>query len=603
MMLIVGGATEGRLAVKVADEAGKPFLYSTRETTQRVESRHGRRLCGALGPEAMTALCRREGVRLLVDAAHPFAQGLHRTVAAVSAATGIPVLRVERRYPPRDPAVRWCTDYDDAAARMERDGVRSLLALTGVRTIPRLEGFWRRHDCRFRVLDRAASVAEAESYGFPRERLLVFDAGADERPLIARLRPDAVLTKESGEEGYFPRKAAACAAEGVPLYAVMRPPLPAPWPSACSEEGLRKRIEELLPGFFELRSGYTTGTCAAAAAAAAAQLLATGDAPRSVRVVLPQGDEAELGVERAGTDAGGAWASVRKDGGDDPDATHGALVTAHLALAPAEGIRFRAGEGVGTVTLPGLGIEPGEPAINPTPRRMIARAIAPWLRGGATVTLSVEGGREIARRTFNPRLGIEGGISIIGTTGIVRPYSNEALVEALRREIGVARATGCERLVLNSGARSERFVRREYPRLAPQAFVHYGNFIGETLAAAAREGFARVTLGIMLGKAVKLAEGHLDTHSRKVTFDRGFLAAVAAGAGCSPATLARIGTLRLARELWELPDAERDRLLPALLARCRAVCAPLLPGAELTLLLIDDAGGIPYRSIPERRNG
>ena len=168
------------------------------------------------------------------------------------------------------------------------------------------------------------------------------------------------------------------------------------------------------------------------------------------------------------------------------------------------------------------------------------------LYSGVAVRISVPGGSELARKTFNPKLGIIGGISIIGTSGIVRPFSSEAFVNSIRKEIQVARALGCTDIVINSGAKSENYLRTRFPDLPPQAFIHYGNYIGETLRLAEEEGITRVTMGIMIGKAVKLAEGHLDTHSRNVVMNRDFITALATESHCPPENIAKVagaGTL------------------------------------------------------------
>lgn len=597
MILIFGGTTEGRAAVKVVEEGGKPYLYSTLGATQEVATPHGRRLTGAMTAADVEALCRREGVVLLVDAAHPFAEGLHRTLADAARACRLPVIRYERRGTGDEPGVIWCDDYDDAMHRMETAGVRHLLALTGVRTIPKLRPFWERYACRFRVLDREESVAEAEGYGFPRENLLFFHEGESETEVLRREAPDAVLTKESGVSGLFPEKAAAAREVGVPLYAVRRPALPDWFDRVYTEAGLRRRIEELLPDYFPLRSGYTTGTCACAAACAALHLLVSGDVTAESAVTLPGGERAVLPVLR--TAAGGDWAeaTVVKRAGDDPDVTNGCEITVRVALNDCGEVRFLQGEGVGRVTLPGLGLPVGEPAVNPAPRRMIRDHFMEAGIAGADVTISVRDGASLAQKTFNSKVGVVGGISIIGTSGIVRPFSNEAFVASIEREIDVARAVGCEELAVNSGAKSERYMRREFPQLPPQAFVQYGNFIGETLRAAAVRGFRRVTVGIMIGKAVKLAEGHLDTHSHKVTMNRAFLTQLAAEAGCSPAAADRIGSMTLARELWTgLSDGDRARFMPRLLAACHAWCAPLLPQGTVAVWLISEEGEIACRT-------
>ena len=633
MILILGGTTEGRLAVRVADGAGSPYWYSTRGELQQIECKNGTHITGALDEAAMAAFCRDHDIRLLIDAAHPFATELHRTVAAVAESLDIPVVRVERVYsdgigePGSDRAsLRWCDDYAAAVRRLEADGITRLLALTGVQTIGKLRPYWTAHDCWFRILRREESQEKAAGQGFPADRLVYYEE-EDDASLIARLQPQAILTKESGESGGFNEKVAAAQAAGIPVYVVRRPALPAGFETVTGEHGLRKAIERLVPGFFPLRSGFTTGACATAAAKAALLSLLGHPVGENVEVLFPDGeilslpiaqirnsqgpacdglverrvlsgralDRPEKVLTRAGKQApvaNSATAVVVKDAGDDPDVTNGQEIVATVAFSDEPGIHFLQGEGVGRVTLPGLGLPIGGPAINRVPRRMMEQNLSALYAGGLDVTISVPGGRELARRTFNPKLGIVDGISIIGTSGIVRPFSNEAFVDAIRREIEVAVAVGAPMLVINSGAKSEAFLKARFPDLPPQAFVHYGNFIGETLKIAADLQVPQVTMGIMLGKAVKLAEGHLDTHSKSVVMNKTFLKEVAAVAGCAPATADAIDSLTLARELWHgLPPADLNRFLSALLARCRAACASVY-SASLTILLLDEDGNV-----------
>ena len=202
---------------------------------------------------------------------------------------------------------------------------------------------------------------------------------------------------------------------------------------------------------------------------------------------------------------------------------------------------------------------------------------------------SVPHGEEIARRTFNPRLGIEGGISIIGVSGIVKPFSEEAFIDSIRKCMTVAKASGSERVVINSGGKSERFVKALYPDLPQQAFVEYGNYIGETLKMTHELGFKAVTLGVMLGKAVKLAEGHLDTHSRKAVMNKAFVGQMLSEAGCD----IDLSHITLARELWEkLPANKLNAFAATIIRHCSTHCNPLLPNGTLTILLIDDNGTI-----------
>ncbi|MCR5709114.1 MAG: cobalt-precorrin-5B (C(1))-methyltransferase CbiD [Bacteroidales bacterium] len=600
MILILGGTTEGRMAVRVADAAGSPYWYSTRGDLQQVECLHGTHITGALDESAMADFCSGHGIRLLVDAAHPFATQLHQTVASVAESLDLPVVRVERVYPDYGDSVRWCEDYDAAVSRLESDGITRLLALTGVQTIGKLRGYWSRHDCWFRILRRDESFEKAAREGFPSDRLVFYEED-DEVSLIGRLKPQAILTKESGESGGFSGKVSAAQAAGIPIYAVRRPSLPAGFEIVTGEHGLRKAIERLVPGFFPLRSGFTTGACAAAASKAALLTLLGRPCGTQVEVLFPDGERLSLPVAGCEAVPSGdfadrfprdfATATIIKDAGDDPDVTNGRQIVATVAFSPEPGIHFLQGEGVGRVTLPGLGLPIGGPAINRVPRQMIEKNLAEIYEGGLDVTISVPGGRELARKTFNPKLGIVDGISIIGTSGIVRPFSNEAFVDAIRREIEVAVAVGSERLVINSGAKSEAFLKTRYPGLPPQAFVHYGNFIGETLRIAAGLQVPRVTMGIMLGKAVKLAEGHLDTHSKSVVMNKSFLKSVAEEAGCSASASETIDRLTLARELWDgLSPADSRLFLSAILARCASACAAVYPASALTILLLDENG-------------
>ena len=622
MILILGGTTEGRVAVRVADEAAATYYYTTKGTLQSIECAHGIRLTGAMNAEEMECFCRDHAIKLLIDAAHPFAQVLHQTIEKVSKCLQIPVIRYERRYPPRDEDLIWCDSYADAIHQMENKGIQRLLALSGVNTLAPLRPYWRSHTTWFRILEREESLSLAEKQGFPQERLVFYREGEDELKLLEQLHPDAILTKESGFSGYFTDKVNAARQFGIPVFVVKRPALPETFYRVYGEDGLRKQIERLLPEFFPLKSGYTTGACATAAAKAALLALLSRKEQTESQITLPSGEQITLPVAYTEWAGCSATCTVIKESGDDPDVTnHSRIrVTVQLSL-DASGcakpmaqeeycqetesddtgrVIFQAGEGVGTVTLPGLGLKVGGPAINATPRKMIRQELIPLLPSPdsvAIVTVSVPGGEELAKRTFNPKLGIIGGISIIGTSGIVRPFSSDAFIASIRKEASVAKAIGCETLVINSGAKSERYLRSLYASLPPQSFVHYGNFIGETLKIAADLGFKQVILGIMIGKAVKLAEGFLDTHSKKVVMNKGFLQDVAKEAKCEEATVDAINRITLARELWELlAEKEQNRFFPLLLQKCKSYCAPILPDGELTLLLISEEGKVLYQS-------
>ncbi len=619
MVIVFGGTTEGRAAAAALEAAGRPFYYATRGDEQAVALHHGERLAGAMDAAAMETFCRAKDIRLVVDAAHPFASSLHENVAAVAGKLHLPVIRYERVYPERSvDGVVWCRDYAEATRRLEADGRERPLALTGVQSIARLRGYWQsKADVWFRILDRESSKKVAMEQGFPMERLCYYHEGEDDVAVLRQLRPDAVLLKESGLSGGFARKVAAARKLRIPVYVIARPLLPEGFLTVNGPHGLRRMVERLLPEFYPLHSGLTTGTCATAAALGALHALYhPADLIKEVPVTLPDGETIPVAVTPMPRGLA-ATASVVKQAGDDPDITDGVEIRAsvsvsrHNEVKPSDGkgggeaagdyiVEILGGPGIGTVTLPGLGLAVGEPAINAVPRRMIRENVRRFLMRKqappgtrCTVTLSVPEGLSLARRTFNPRLGVTGGISIIGTSGIVKPYSTEAFIDTIRKALEVASATGSGRVMINSGAKSEGFVKARYPQLPAQAFVQYGNFIGQTLRMAAGLHIPRVTLGVMMGKAVKLAEGHLDTHSKKVVMNKAFVRELALQSGCPKAVADAIPGINLARELWQLlpPDA-LERFCRTLAGHCHRHCAPLLPEGELTVLIISETGKI-----------
>jgi len=605
MILIFGGTTEGRHAARVCDEAHKPFYYSTKGDSQHLESMNAVRLTGILDKEAMIIVCKDNNIQLIVDAAHPFAEVLHRTIAEVSECLQIPVIRYERSYPDYDDNLIWLDSYQDAINYLEENNVDNLLALTGVNTISKLKPYWINHDCIFRILDREESRQLAAESGFPSDKIIYYNQEEDEAALFSKLKPQAIITKESGDSGGFNEKVEAAKVLGIPILVVKRPSLSPKFVPVYGENGLRKAIEKLLPDFFELRTGYTTGTCATAATKAALIALLTDEVADKVNITLPNGEQVIIPIESIILQDDQATATVIKDSGDDPDITNGHEICSTVRLnTEHKGVRFLQGEGVGTVTLPGLGIKIGEPAINATPRQMMKREVFKVLRHnqdklpdtglktGIDITISVPNGREIAQRTFNPKLGIEGGISIIGTSGIIKPFSSEAFVNSIRREMEVAKALGCKMVVINSGAKSEKYIKALYPDLLPQAFIHYGNFIGETIKIASELGFKAVTMGIMIGKAVKLAEGSLDTHSKKVVMNKDFISELAHTAGYSESILSDIQGIKMARQLWDIIPSNNQLFFRLLLEKCYKICSPLLPDGELTILLINEDGQI-----------
>lgn len=566
-----GGTTEGRKSIEALEEAGNPFYYSTKTGEQDVSLHHGIPLSGVMDKETMISFCRTHNVGLLVDAAHPFAEVLHQTVAKVAEQLDIPAIRFERIFPQREADIIWCDDFDDALNKVD---CHVLLATTGVQSIAKLKPLEERGiSVRYRILNRESSIHLAHEQGATDEQLCFYPQTPD---------ADAMLMKESGETGGFVEKVEEARRMGMKMYAIKRPETPKVFHQVNGEHGLRRMVERFLPDFYPLHSGLTTGTCATAAAVAATIRLMTGEAPDNVPVRLPNGETIHVAVGY-----GDGYAFCIKEAGDDPDVTDGIEIRAQVERS--ERFEIIGGEGVGRFTLPGFDYPAGESAINKAPRQMMRDNI----KEEVCITISVPQGAEIARRTFNPRLGIEGGISIIGVSGIVKPFSEEAFIESIHKCLEVAKASGTERVVLHSGMKSENFLQQNYPHLPQQAFVEYGNAIGETLRIANELQLPHVTLGIMLGKAVKLAEGHLDTHSKKQTMNKAFINEMLLEAGCDTEVIAKATGITLARELWSIIPAEHiTDFAKTVIGHCEQHCRSLLPQGELTILLIDDNGHI-----------
>lgn len=358
-----------------------------------------------------------------------------------------------------------------------------------------------------------------------------------------------------------------------------------------------------------LRPGWTTGACATAAATAAYTALLTGDFPDPVTVTLPKGQTPAFALAVEELSEGGterqAMAGVVKDAGDDPDVTHGVLIRATVrALPPGSGIVFRAGPGVGTVTRPGLPLGVGEPAINPVPRTMMRDHLADvaarrGITADAEVTLSADNGEEIARSTWNPRLGILGGLSVLGTTGIVVPYSCSAWIDSIRRGIDVARAAGRTHVAGCTGSTSERTVTAEYG-LPDDALLDMGDFAGAVLKYIRRHPVDRLTVCGGFAKLSKLAAGHLDLHSRRSQVDKGFLASLARDGGAGETLATAVETANTGLEALQLCAAAGVPLGDLVAAAARDQAIGVLRGAPVAVdvICIDRAGVIVGRSDP-----
>lgn len=346
-----------------------------------------------------------------------------------------------------------------------------------------------------------------------------------------------------------------------------------------------------------LRSGYTTGSCATATSLAATRLLLTGELSDTVEIVLPKGKHVIFPLTYCRLTTDGAEAGTVKDAGDDPDVTHGALVFAQVRLIPQAEIYFRAGPGVGTVTQPGLLLAVGEPAINPVPRRMMTehlQALAQSTRysGGIEVSIGVENGEHLALKTMNPRLGILGGLSILGTTGIVRPFSCSAYIASIHQAMEVAYANGCLHLAACTGNTSEATMRQHYG-LTDMALVEMGDFVGAVLKHAKRVPLRKLSVCGGFGKISKLAAGHLDLHSRHTSVEIPRLAALAADLGADAALQASILQSNTSQQALVYAKNAGLALGDAVCAQAVSVARKYVPAAlDIEVIAIDRQGNI-----------
>jgi cobalt-precorrin-5B (C1)-methyltransferase len=352
-----------------------------------------------------------------------------------------------------------------------------------------------------------------------------------------------------------------------------------------------------------LRRGWTTGACATAAAKAAYAALLTGEFPDPVEISLPRGERPSFALAITRRDADCATAGVIKNAGDDPDVTHGALVLATVrTAAPGSGVSFRAGKGVGTVTRPGLPVPPGEPAINPVPRRMICDAIAEVAAaaggsGDVEVEIGVADGEQLAAKTLNARLGIVGGLSILGTTGIVVPYSCAAWIHSIQRGIDVARAAGLGHVAGATGSMSETAVQK-FHRLPDVALIDMGDFVGGMLKYLRRHPIPQVTIAGGVAKMTKLAQGLLDLHSKRGSVDLAALAGLARAAGASDSLAQRITASNTSAEAFAHAAAANVMLGDEVARAAQRIAADVVTGAGIgvEVLLFDRDGRLAGRA-------
>lgn len=352
-----------------------------------------------------------------------------------------------------------------------------------------------------------------------------------------------------------------------------------------------------------LRRGWTTGACATAATAAAYQALLTGTFPDPVTITLPKGETPSFALAREALGQDWAEAGIVKDAGDDPDVTHQALILSRIRRgAPGSGIVFRAGEGVGMVTRAGLPIPPGEPAINPVPRRMMSEAVSALAaRHGAApdveIEIAIPGGAELAKRTWNPRLGILGGLSILGTTGIVVPFSCSAWIHSIHRGVDVAIAAGLDHVAGCTGSSSEAAVQALYD-LPEIALLDMGDFAGALLKYLRQHPLPRLTIGGGFAKLVKLAQGQMDLHSGRSQVDKAALAQWLGECGGDAALVARAAEANTALEVLQMAQQAHLPLGDHVARLARDAAGRIVAPARIAIdvVAVDRSGGIVGRS-------
>lgn len=354
------------------------------------------------------------------------------------------------------------------------------------------------------------------------------------------------------------------------------------------------------------RTGFTTGACAAAAARAATRAAILQVASSDVEITLPNRSKVTFALHRCEIGERLAECSIIKDGGDDPDCTHGAEIVATVELVDTSGIEIVGGVGVARVTKPGLGLEVGSWAINPVPTRNIREMVTAELvshecgqTGGVRVTISVPEGERLALQTTNARLGLLGGISILGTTGIVRPYSTAAFKASVVQEIDVAIANGQNTIVMTTGGKSEEYAMKLHPELDAQAFVQVGDFIGVGLKHAARRSISRAIVVGMIGKLSKMAKGKMQTHVAGSQVDMEFLAELATDLGAGEPLIEEIRKANTARHVLELcKEAGLGTLPEELCNRAKQHFVAYMNAAHVAVevLLVDFGGALLGRT-------
>ncbi|MRT94624.1 cobalt-precorrin-5B (C(1))-methyltransferase CbiD [Ancylomarina sp. 16SWW S1-10-2] len=599
MILIFGGTTEGKIVAELFDIIGQPYFYSTRTDTHKQIK--GTRVFGELDGQKMKVFCQENNIRLIIDAAHPFAVYLHENIYTTASDLGIETIRYERNFPDvrSSKSVRFFDSYDSMSDALLQEKFDHILALTGVQTITKLKSLWEQRTCYFRILDTDLSLRKSKETDLAQEFIIPMDPKANTEQLEAlarKVNAEILLTKESGESGFFQSKLTVAEKLGIPLWVVERPTLPnynhvADSPKKFLQLFYRVKTSSLkVEG--QLRGGFTTGTCLTAATKACFIALVEKEFPKWVEVELPGGEKTKYVVFPEKISDKSSSCVVIKDAGDDPDATHAKEIGCELTFSETPGVHFLKGKGVGIITIPGFQTPVGEPAINPVPRKMVSNLLQTMADTYETelafdVKPYIPEGEELAKHTFNPRIGVIGGISIIGTTGIVKPYSNEAFLASIRQQVKVAKGNQCSEIVLTAGKRSENRLKPGFPQLPAVAYIHFGNLVGETIKLSVEEGIEKINLAIMFGKSVKLAEGHMDTHSKNVVFNSEFVAGLAKDCGHNSDVVNQIKQLKLANAILDIiPFSEDEPFYQLVANKCHEKCNQLLSKSNSLCLFL-----------------
>lgn len=603
-VLLFGGTTEGKATSNWLGDLKIQHFYSTKTNSGSYENEFGIRICGVMDIDEIGSFCKNNKIDLLIDAAHPFADVLHANIVTAAKQVNLPVIRIERDIVPRVESkfIHYCYDLDEVLNRLKNLKTQKVLSLMGVKALPYIHSNMKGVDIWYRILDFSSSIKIAEEAGVEKTKLIIapaFEGMESQEPLLISEGIQAMISKESGYSGLLDQKMEMAIKNKIPLFVIARPNLPNYTATVTNREGLQKFLKSQFAfERAELASGFTTGTCATISAKAAIKLLLGEEKQNTEQITLADGGVCKMVLHQNRKVDDFAVCSVVKNSGDDPDVTDGMEIGASLKWNTENCIRFVKGEGVGTVTLKGLGIPLGEPAVNPIPRKMIIFELEQILKDyeidkGVDVAVFVPLGKKLGAKTFNPKLGIIGGISIIGTTGRIKPYSLDAYMQSIRKQVDLAVENKHKHIVVNSGGRSERYLKSTFPELDDLAFLQYGNFIGEMLKIINGSGVQKTTMGIMTGKAVKLAAGNLDTHSKKVVLDHDFLMNLAKDCNYSKEIVTAVGKIKMGRELEDIFSFSKNELFfKMLIEKCISVCKQLVDDYEFELLLISNKGEV-----------